>query len=88
MKCEVCDGEFHYCTSCSPEVYYDQGCCSLDCMKRSDDYLAAIANCEALVAQLDEADINRLEVLQVDTDVYYPHLDVREIYRRIHEKDV
>ena len=39
--CKACEKEYHYCTTCDPELCCDNGFCSDRCMENSKEFLDA-----------------------------------------------
>lgn len=39
MKCRVCGDKFHYCSSCDPDMFYENEYCSQKCFEASDEFI-------------------------------------------------
>jgi hypothetical protein len=55
MKCKVCEKNFHYCTSCSPDYEADHGVCSRACLLELPEFKIALGRWNALYSTLNDA---------------------------------
>jgi hypothetical protein len=60
MKCKICEKEFHYCSSCSPDYDADHGVCSQECLLKLPELKIALGRWNAISSTLNEAQLSML----------------------------
>jgi len=72
MICELCGRKFHYCSSCGFVCYgMDEGYCSDECWRKSDEYKEAFGNFKNFIKNMDKEELTfLLSILDGEYDSY------------------
>ncbi len=73
-QCKSCLKDFHYCNSCGYEFVQSEGYCSMECFKRSKEYLDNISLLKNFYGSLNNDQKEQFEKTLI-LDSYYHYLD-------------
>lgn len=73
VKCKICGKEFHACSNCGLDSYWEYDYCSITCWRQSKEYIDARLDIEIALIKLQ----CKLEDLMFDEDVLNDMIELK-----------